>query len=90
MENIPEQIEDIIKVSSKGEIVIPQKVRKKIGVRGGDKLLVLTRDGDVLLRKTKQESIDDIANKIEKTTSENSIDIDAIVAEAVEWARKSK
>jgi AbrB family looped-hinge helix DNA binding protein len=85
-----EQIEDIIKVSSKGQVVIPREIRKKLGVKGGEKLLVLTRDGDILLRKTKEVSIEDIAKKIEKATSEESIDVDTIVAEAVEWARKSK
>jgi AbrB family looped-hinge helix DNA binding protein len=85
-----EEIEDIIKVSSKGQVVIPREVRKKLGVKGGEKLLVLTRNGDILLRKTKEVSIEDIAKKIEKATSEDSIDVDTIVAEAVEWARKSK
>ena len=85
-----EQIEDIIKVSSKGQIVIPREVRKKLGMRGGEKLLVITRDGDILLRKTKELSLDDIAEKIEKVTREQSIDVDKLVAEAVEWARKSK
>jgi AbrB family looped-hinge helix DNA binding protein len=85
-----EQVEDIIKVSSKGQIVIPREVRKKMGVKGGEKLLVLTHNGDILLRKTKELSIEDIAKKIEKATSEEPIDIDTIVAEAVKWARKSK
>jgi AbrB family looped-hinge helix DNA binding protein len=85
-----EQIEDIIKVSAKGQIVIPREVRKKLGVKSGEKLLVLTRNGDILLRKTKEISIEDIAKKIEEATSEESIDVDTIVAEAVEWARKSK
>jgi AbrB family looped-hinge helix DNA binding protein len=84
-----EQIEDIIKVSSKCQIVIPKEVRKKVGVKSGEKLLVLTRDGDILLRKIKKEAIEDIAHKIEKATEE-TIDVDSIVAEAVEWARKSK
>ena len=85
-----EQIEDIIKVSPKGQIVIPKEIRKKLGVRGGEKLLVLTRNGDILLRKTEEVSIEDIAKKIEKVTNEESIDVDKIVAEAVEWARRSK
>jgi AbrB family looped-hinge helix DNA binding protein len=75
---------------SKGQVVIPREVRKKLGVKGGEKLLVLTRNGDILLRKTKEVSIEDIANKIEKATAEESIDVDTIVAEAVEWARRSK
>lgn len=83
-----EQIEDVIKVSSKGQIVIPREIRRKLGVKGGEKFLVLTCNGDILLRKTKESSIEEIAKKLEKATSE--IDVDKIVAEAVEWARKSK
>jgi AbrB family looped-hinge helix DNA binding protein len=85
-----EQIEDVIKVSSKGQIVIPQEIRKKLGVKGGEKLLVLTCDGDIVLRKTTETSMDDIARKIGKKVREENIDVDKLVAEAVEWARKSK
>jgi AbrB family looped-hinge helix DNA binding protein len=85
-----EQIEDIVKVSSKGQIVIPREIRKKLGVKGGEKLLVLTRDGDILLRKAKELSMEEIAKTIGKTVREEHIDVDKLVAEAVEWARKSK
>ena len=85
-----EQIEDVIKVSSKGQIVIPREIRKKLGVKGGEKLLVLTRGGDIVLRKTKELSLDEIAERIEKVVKEEGIDVDKLVAEAVEWARKSK
>ena len=85
-----EQIENIIKVSSKGQIVIPREVRKKMGVKGGEKLLVLTRDGDIVLRKAKELSLDDIAERVEEVTREERINVDKLVAEAVEWARKSK
>jgi AbrB family looped-hinge helix DNA binding protein len=85
-----EQIEDVIKVSSKGQIVIPREIRKKLGVKSGEKLLVLTCDGDIVLRKTTETSMDDIARKIGKKVREENIDVDKLVAEAVEWARKSK
>lgn len=87
---MPEQIEDVIKVSSKGQIVIPREIRKKLGMKSGEKLLVLTCDGDILLRKTKQVSLDDIAERIDKVVKEEGIDVDKLVAEAVDWARKSK
>ena len=85
-----EQIEDVIKVSSKGQIVIPREIRKKMGMKGGEKLLVLTRNGDILLRRTKEASAEDISKKLEKVITEESLDVDKIVAEAIEWARKSK
>jgi antitoxin PrlF len=85
-----EQIEDVIKLSSKGQIVIPREIRKKLGLKSGEKLLVLTCDGDILLRKTKEVSLDDTAERIDKVVKEEGIDVDKLVAEAVEWARKSK
>jgi antitoxin PrlF len=85
-----EQIEDVIKVSPKGQIVIPKEIRKKLGVRSGEKLLVLTRDGDILLRKTQEASVVEIAKKIDKVTKEEQINVDTIVDEAIKWARRSK
>jgi AbrB family looped-hinge helix DNA binding protein len=85
-----EQIEDVIKVSSKGQIVIPREIRKKLGMKGGEKLLVLTCDGDIVLRKAKQVSIDDLGERIDRVVKEEHIDVDKLVAEAIEWARKSK
>jgi antitoxin PrlF len=85
-----EQIEDVIKVSPKGQIVIPKEIRKKLGVRSGEKLLVLTRDGDILLRKTQEVSIEEIAKKIDKVTKEDQINVDTIIDEAIKWARRSE
>jgi antitoxin PrlF len=85
-----EQIEDVIKVSSKGQIVIPLEIRKKLGMKGGEKLLVLTCDGDIVLRKAKQVSLDDLGERIDRVVKEEHIDVDKLVAEAIEWARKSK
>ena len=72
-----EQIEDIIKIYSKGQIVIPREIRKRLGVNGGEKLLVLTRDGEIVLRKTRELTMNDIAKKkISKTVQEEHIDVD--------------
>jgi len=85
-----EKLEDMVKVSSKGQIIIPKELRERLGVRTGEKLLVLSRDGEILLRKTQGISIEEIAGKIEKQTKQEGIDVDRLVDEAIEWARKSK
>jgi antitoxin PrlF len=85
-----EQIEDVIKLSSKGQIVIPREIRKKLGMKGGEKLLVLTCGGDIVLRVARQVSLDDLGERIDRVVKEEHIDVDKLVAEAVEWARKSK
>jgi len=85
-----EQIEDIVKISSKGQIIIPKCVREKLGLQTGEKLLVVSRDGEILLRKTKKLSIADLAEKLEAQALKQNIDVDKIIDEAVEWARRSK
>ncbi|MFA6022870.1 MAG: AbrB/MazE/SpoVT family DNA-binding domain-containing protein [Candidatus Pacearchaeota archaeon] len=41
---------NIIKVSSKGQIVIPQEMREDI--KEGDKLIVIQNDNQIILKKT--------------------------------------
>ena len=85
-----EQIEDMVKISSKGQIVIPKCVREKLGLQVGEKLLVVSRDGEILLRKTKKLSLIDMAEKLAAQTLKQDIDVDKIIDEAVEWARRTK
>jgi hypothetical protein len=59
-------------------------------MKGGEKLLVLTCGGDIVLRKTKKLSLDDLGESIDRAVKEEHIDVDKLVAEAIEWARKSK
>jgi len=39
------------KMTSKGQIVIPEEIRKRLGLKSGDKFLVVG-DGDVVILKT--------------------------------------
>jgi len=87
---INRKIEDIVKVSPKGQIVIPKEIRKRLGVSGGEKLLVMSRDKEILLRKIERLSIEDIGEKIEKITRKKGLDIDKLMDEAVEWVRGSR
>lgn len=84
------KIADIVKVSPRGQIVIPKEIRNRLGIFPGKKLIVMTRNEEVLLKKTEEVSIEEISEKIEKTAKKKGIDVNSLVSEAVEWARKSK
>ncbi|QWK19119.1 MAG: AbrB/MazE/SpoVT family DNA-binding domain-containing protein [Hydrogenobacter thermophilus] len=43
----------IVKLSSKGQIVIPKELRDKLGLKAGDYLLIDLKDNEVKLRKIK-------------------------------------
>ena len=85
-----EKIEDIVKVSPKGQIVIPKAIRKKLGIAPGEKILIISRDKEIFLRKLESLSVEKISERIEDTARKKGIDLDKIISEAVEWARKSK
>jgi hypothetical protein len=59
-------------------------------MKGGEKLLGLTCDGDIVLRKVKHVSLDDLGERIERVVNGEHIDVDKLVAGAIEYARKSK
>ena len=41
---------DISKVGERGQIVIPQDIRKKLHIQQGEKFLVINHDGDIIFR----------------------------------------
>ena len=42
---------ELTKVSSKGQIVIPQAIRKSVGLHDGETLTVSAQDGIIVLKK---------------------------------------
>jgi len=85
-----EKLEDIVRVSPKGQIVIPKEIRKRLGVSAGERLLVMSRDKEILIKKMERLSIEEIGEKVDKVTKEKGIDVDKLIDEAIEWARKSR
>jgi len=57
------------KMSSKGQIVIPEEIRKRLGLKTGDKFLVMS-DKDVVILKTlsnpSMDEFDDLVKEARK------------------------
>ncbi|MBI1973169.1 AbrB/MazE/SpoVT family DNA-binding domain-containing protein [Candidatus Woesearchaeota archaeon] len=51
---------EITRVTSKGQVVIPQGIREEAGLREGEKLLVYDLDGTIILKRIK--NIDKVKN----------------------------
>lgn len=88
--NIMEKLESIVKVSGKGQVVIPKEVREKLGIKTGGKLVVIVRDDDIILRKIEKISVSEMSSRISSVVEKENIDVDKLIMEAVEWARKQK
>lgn len=45
---------EIISVSSKGQIVIPERIRKYLKISAGERLVMIEREGTLMLKKEEQ------------------------------------
>ena len=62
------------KMSSKGQVVIPEKIRKRLGLKAGDQFVVLGEKDTVILKTIYQPSLDEF---------------DGLIAEARRQAREA-
>jgi len=61
------------KMSSKGQVVIPEDIRKKLGLKSGSRFMVLGENDVVILKTIKppaMEEFDDIITKARKQAKE--------------------
>jgi len=84
------QAEQVVKVSSKGQIVIPKDVRKRLGITPGKRLLVAVGKNEILLRKVEEVSLEQLSEGLDKIVRKEKIDVDSLVDEAIRWARSSE
>ena len=54
------------KMSSKGQIVIPEEVRKKLGLKTGDKFYVMGENDVVVLKTISSPSLDQFSSLIKQ------------------------
>ena len=54
------------KLSSKGQVVIPEDIRKRLGLKAGDQFVVLGEDDAVILKSITKPSMSDFDNLIDK------------------------
>lgn len=66
-----------VRVLSKGQITIPKKLREKLGIKIGEKLIIEEREEGILIKKTK--TIFDIAGTIK---IKENISIEDLIEEA--------
>jgi len=84
------QAEQVVKVSTKGQIVIPKDVRKRFGITPGKKLLLAVGKNEILLRKVEELTLEQISERVSKVLRKDKVDVEALVDEAIRWARSSR
>jgi AbrB family looped-hinge helix DNA binding protein len=55
---------EVTSMSSKGQIVIPQKIRERMGFVEGEKFIVLGEDGTIVLKRIEKPSKEELIKKL--------------------------
>lgn len=84
------QVEEVVSVSSKGQIVLPKKIRRRLGIEPGRKLLVASDEDSILLRKLEDLSLKEISERTSKVILAEGADVSTLIDEAINWARKDQ
>lgn len=58
---------NITSLSSRGQVVIPQEIRTKLGLKEGEKFIVIGEDGILILKKVEMPSFDNFDKLIKRT-----------------------
>lgn len=48
---------ELAKVTSKGQITIPVEIRKKLGIKSGDKILFIEKDGEIYMINSSMDAL---------------------------------
>ncbi len=78
------------KVSFKGQITIPKKIRNKLGVAPGDFVLFTEEKGSVVLKKARispEEEFNKLVTTLDKKIKKLGI-TDQDIEDAIKWSRK--
>lgn len=85
--------EEIVKMSSKGQLVVPYEIREKESLKEGDRFIPFAVKEGVLFKKIEIPEIkvefEKLSKEIEERFRKNNVSKKDI-NEAVEWARKKQ
>jgi AbrB family looped-hinge helix DNA binding protein len=54
------------KLSSKGQLIIPEEVRQKLGLKSGDEFVVVAEDDVIMLKSINKPSLDEFQSLIDQ------------------------
>ena len=60
---------DVAYVTTKGQLVIPARIRRKLGIKPGTKVCFVERGGEILFQPVTKEYIRSVCGMLKSTTS---------------------
>ncbi|MCG8500114.1 MAG: AbrB/MazE/SpoVT family DNA-binding domain-containing protein [Firmicutes bacterium] len=79
---------DVAKISSKGQITIPVEIRKKLGLKEGDKVVFVEQNNNVILLNSNQLAFKEFQKEMEGEAEKADIKTEQDVVDMVKEVRK--
>ena len=81
---------EVTSISSRGQVVIPQNLRNRMGIHTGEKFVVIGEEDTIILKKLEMPSFDGINKLLKKTRdfAKNSEIRESEVESAIKQARR--
>jgi AbrB family looped-hinge helix DNA binding protein len=82
--------EEIVKMSPKGQLVVPKAIREQIGFEPSDRFIAMPVEDGVIFKKIDidvEQEYDRLSQQVQERFEREDIDENA-VEDAIEWVRK--
>ena len=81
---------ELARVTSKGQITIPREIRKKLGLKAGDKVLFVEEDGKITVTNSAQAAISLVQSEFRGAADDAGIRDEQHVVELVRDLRSNR
>jgi len=78
---------ELARVTSKGQITIPREIRKKLGLKPGDKVLFVEEDGRITVSNSAQTAITSVQSQFQGAAEDAGITDEQDVVDLVRDVR---
>jgi len=77
---------EVVVIDKKGRIVIPSRIRKKLNLKNGDSLFILSIKDDIIVLK--KIDVEKVLKDIAREVTASKLDLDEMIGEVEEEANK--
>jgi len=79
---------DIARISIKGQVTIPVEIRKKLGLKDGDKVVFMDKNGEIVLMNSNRLAFEEFQRDMVGEAKKAGLDSEQDVVDLVKEVRK--
>jgi antitoxin PrlF len=79
---------DIARISAKGQVTIPIEIRKKLGLKEGDKVIFIEKDNNIILLNSNRLAFEEFQREMEGEAFNAGIKTEQDVVDLVRQVRR--